>query len=166
MNGIAHSGGTGPSHRRVEIGVAVATGLFGAIVIFGSLQVGIGWGAEGPRSGFFPFYIGLLIIVASIVNLFQAASMRGGSVFADWDQLWQVLSVVIPAVVYVFAIPWVGIYVSSVVLIAAFMMKIGKYSPLFSCALALAIMVATYFVFEKWFLVPLPKGPFEDFFGL
>ena len=36
--------------------------VFGAIVIVGSLQVGINWGAEGPRAGFFPFYLGLLII--------------------------------------------------------------------------------------------------------
>ena len=39
--------------------------MFGAIVLVGSLQVGIGWGAEGPRPGFFPFYIGLLIIGSS-----------------------------------------------------------------------------------------------------
>ena len=28
------------------------------IVIIGSLKVGIGWGAEGPKAGFFPFYVG------------------------------------------------------------------------------------------------------------
>jgi hypothetical protein len=166
MNETAHSGGTGPSHRGVEIGVAVAMALFGVIVIAGSLQVGIGWGAEGPRSGFFPFYIGLLIVAASLANLFQALALQRGGVFADWDQLWQVLLVVIPSVIYVFAIPWIGIYVSSVLLISAFMVKIGRYSPLFSTGLALAIMVATYFIFEKWFLVPLPKGPLEDILGL
>ena len=27
-------------------------------------------------------------------------------------------------------------------------------------------MVSIYLMFEKWFLVPLPKGPIEDLFGL
>jgi hypothetical protein len=166
MSDVTHPGGTGPSHRGVELGVAIATALFGAIVIVGSLQVGIGWGAEGPKSGFFPFYIGLMIVIASVVNLFQAFVTRTGGVFADWAQLWQVLSVVIPSIIYVVAIPWIGIYVASVLLIAAFMIKIGRYGALFSSALALAIMIATYLIFEKWFLVPLPKGPIEDILGL
>ena len=55
----SHGSGSGPSHRVVEMGVAVAMVAFGAIVISGSLQVGIGWGAEGPKSGFFPFYLGV-----------------------------------------------------------------------------------------------------------
>ncbi|MDQ2954085.1 MAG: tripartite tricarboxylate transporter TctB family protein, partial [Pseudomonadota bacterium] len=54
-----HAGGKGPAHRWVEIGVALFTALIGAIAIVGSLQVGINWGVEGPRAGFFPFYIGI-----------------------------------------------------------------------------------------------------------
>ena len=69
---VSHGTGRGPSHRQVEIGVAIATGLFGLLVIFGSLQVGITWGVEGPHAGFFPFYIGLFIVVSSIVNLLGA----------------------------------------------------------------------------------------------
>jgi hypothetical protein len=46
------------------------------------------------------------------------------------------------------------------------MMWLGSYRPLYAVALAAIIMVAIYLTFEKWFLVPLPKGPIEDFFGL
>ena len=45
---------------------------FAVLVIVGSIQAGINWGAEGPRAGFFPFYISLFILVASMVNLFSA----------------------------------------------------------------------------------------------
>ncbi len=41
--------------------MAVAMAVFSLIVIAGSVQVGIGWGAEGPQAGFVPFYVGLLI---------------------------------------------------------------------------------------------------------
>ena len=55
----------GPTHKAVEAGVAVAIALFGVIVIVGSMKAGINWGAEGPRAGFFPFYIGIFIVVSS-----------------------------------------------------------------------------------------------------
>jgi hypothetical protein len=51
-------------------------------------------------------------------------------------------------------------------LIAVFMMWLGSYRPTYAVGLAVVIIVGTYLVFEKWFLVPLPKGPFEDFLGL
>jgi putative tricarboxylic transport membrane protein len=158
--------GAGPAQRSVEIGVTIATALLGLVVILGSLAVGIGWGAEGPKSGFFPFYLGVIIIGASAVNLLEAARRPGDKRFADWSQLRQVLAIVIPTAFYVTVIPWAGIYVSSLILIAVFMMWLGSYRPLNSIALATLIIVATYLTFEKWFLVPLPKGPLEDWLGL
>src|SRR5437867_2273868 len=96
-----HPPGTGPAHRSAEIGVAIAMALFGLIVVAGSLQVGVGWGAEGPRSGFFPFYLGLFIMASSAVNLVHGAAHQRDKLFADWSQLRQVLAVVIPTTVYV-----------------------------------------------------------------
>jgi len=156
----------GPAQRSVEMGVAVATALLGVIVMLGSLDVGIGWGAEGPKSGFFPFYLGVLIVGASAINLLDAARGPSDKRFADWSQLRQVLAIVIPTAFYVTVIPWTGIYVSSLLLIAVFMMWLGSYRPLSAIGLATLIIVATYLTFEKWFLVPLPKGPVEDWLGL
>ncbi|MEA2871441.1 MAG: putative tricarboxylic transport rane protein, partial [Hyphomicrobiales bacterium] len=147
-------------------GVAIAMIAFGAAVIAGSLQVGIGWGAEGPKSGFFPFYLGVSIILASVMNLIAAAAQDPHKVFADWSQLWSVLSVVIPTAIYVVAVPYTGIYAASLVLVAVFMMWLGRYSVAMSAAVSIGVTVATYLMFEKWFLVPLPKGPIEDIFHL
>jgi putative tricarboxylic transport membrane protein len=159
--------GAGPSHRSVEIGVVIATALFGVIVIVGSLQVGIDWGLEGPKAGFFPFYIGLLILGASIANLIQVISARGDtSVFASWAQLRQVMSVVLPTAVYVALVPWIGIYVASTLLIGVFMKWIGRYGWPLVLAVAIGMSIVTFIVFERWFLVPLPKGPLEEFLGL
>src|SRR5215212_9981593 len=113
----SHAGGTGPTHRGVELGVAVAMIAFGAAVIAGSLQVGIGWGAEGPKSGFFPFYLGVAIIIARVMNLITASTEDPHKIFADWSQLLSVLSVVVPTAIYVVAVPGVGIYAASLVLI-------------------------------------------------
>jgi len=159
-------GGSGPTHRSVEIGVAIAMLVFSLIVIAGSIQVGIGWASDGPRAGFFPFYCAAFVLVASSFNLFQALGDRSPALFAEWGQLGQVMQVVVPGAVYVALVPYLGMYVSSVLLIAVFMRWIGKYDWKMIAAVPVPVMIATFFVFEKWFLVPLPKGPLEDFLGL
>jgi putative tricarboxylic transport membrane protein len=166
MSDTSHARASGPSHRGIEIGVAIAMIAFGAAVIAGSLQVGIGWGAEGPKSGFFPFYLGVAVILASVMNLIAATTQDPHKIFADWSQLMSVLSVVIPTAIYVVAVPYTGIYVASLILVAMFMLWLGRYSAAMSAAVSIGTVVAIYLMFEKWFLVPLPKGPIEDFFHL
>jgi putative tricarboxylic transport membrane protein len=157
----------GPSHRMVEIGVTVFTLIFGIIVIIGSLQAGIGWGVEGPRAGFFPFYIGVAIVIASIINFVTVVLAEpADKVFAEWGQLRQVLAVVIPTAIYVALVPVIGIYVSSALLIAVFMRWLGQYRWDLMAAVSIGVPIVFYVVFEKWFLLPLPKGPIEDLLHL
>lgn len=158
--------GEGPSHRGVEVGTAAFMLLLGLVAIIGGLQVGINWGAEGPRAGFFPFYIGLFIVAASIFNVLRGMTENPGKLFAEWGQLRQVVAVVIPTAIYVALVPNIGIYVSSTLLIAAFMKWLGRYGWAFVLLISIGVSVATFFMFEKWFLVPLPKGPLEWLLGL
>jgi hypothetical protein len=167
MSEAAHeTGGTGPSHRSVEVGVAVAIAILALVGIYGSMQVGVGWGAEGPRAGFFPFYVSLIVLICSIVNV-AAGLMRAdrGKIFAEWHQLRQVFSVIVPTAIYVALVPYVGMYVSSALLIGFFMRWFGRYGWLFAVAVAILVPIATFFTFEIWFLVPLPKGPIENWLG-
>jgi hypothetical protein len=160
------SGGAGPSHRAVEIGVALFIALLAVIGIIGSLEVGIGWAAEGPRAGFFPFYVSLIVLLSSAVNLLNVFREDDGSLFAEWGQIRQVLSIVIPSAVYVSIVPTLGMYVSSGLLIGVFMKWLGRYGWVKVLAVSIGVPVVTYILFERWFLVPLPKGPLEDWFGL
>ena len=163
--GIHRASHTGPSQRALETGVAIGMAVFAAIIIGGSIQAGIGWGAEGPKAGFFPFYVGVAILIASIVNFFQARAEPAEPRFADWHQLRQVAAVVVPTAVYVAVMPWIGIYLSSALLISCFMKRLGNYAWRLIAAISLGVPLATFLVFEKWFLVPLPKGPIEAWLG-
>lgn len=156
----------GPRQRQVEMGVAAFIAVLGAVTIFGSLKVGIGWGAEGPQSGFFPFWIGLLIVVTSGYNLFRAYAKPSAKLFAEWGQIRQVTKVVWPMAIYVAAVPWLGIYLSSALLTAGFMRWIGRYGWPLTVAVSVGLQVILYVTFEKWFLLALPKGPIEDLLGL
>src|SRR4029079_14554604 len=112
----------------VEMGVAVAIALFALIVIVGSVQVGIGWGAEGPKAGFFPFYVGLVILGSSIINFGAVMSeRRNDQLFAEWGQLGKVMAMLVPTAIYVGLVPWIGIDVASMLLIAVFMRWLGRY---------------------------------------
>jgi putative tricarboxylic transport membrane protein len=167
MNQTAkETGGTGPSHRSVEVGVAAFMALLALIGIYGSIKVGIGWGDEGPRAGFFPFYVSLVVLISCAVNIVSVLVANDkGKVFAEWGQLRQVLSVLVPTIVYVALVPYIGIYVASALLIAFFMRLFGHYGWLATVAVSVAVPVLTFLMFESWFLVPLPKGPVESMLG-
>jgi len=162
----------GIAKRTVEIIVTLLFLAFGGTVVFDSYRLGASWGSDGPQSGYFPFYIGLLICLAAAVTLAEVfiADMRAreggfsGAVaklrdeFVSRTALRQVLSVLLPALVYVLFVQLIGIYVASAVYIAVFMVWLGKYSALKSATVGIAVAASTFVLFEVWFKVPLYKG--------
>jgi uncharacterized membrane protein (DUF485 family) len=140
--------------------------ILALIGMYGSNKVGIGWGAEGPRAGFFPFYVSLIVLISCAVNLASVfRKSNDGKLFAEWGQLRQVGSVLVPTAIYVGLVPYIGIYVSSALLIAVFMRWFGRYSWPAVIAISILVPILTFVTFEIWFLVPLPKGPLENWLG-
>jgi len=60
------------SVRLWEVLVALFFLVFGSIVSWDSHRLGSSWASDGPQAGYFPFYIGVIIIVSAIVNLYSA----------------------------------------------------------------------------------------------
>jgi len=159
------------SVRLWEAIVAVGFLAFGAIVVWDSRRLGAAWGSDGPQAGYFPFYIGILICIASIVNLVQALRLgtAGYRPFVRWDQLRMVLIVMVPCVIYVALVDnplySLGIYEASAIFIAFFMRHLGKYGWAKIAAVAPGTVIVFFLMFEVWFKVPLPKGPLEALLG-
>ncbi len=155
------------SSKTMEIAMALLFLLFGAVVSWDSYRLGARWGSDGPQAGYFPFYIGLIIIVCSAIALFQGFAIRAAknTVFVQRGQLKMVLLVMVPTVVYVGLIHWLGIYVASTIYIALFMWWLGKYRWTKYVPVSLGVNAAFFLMFEVWFKVPLPKGPLEAAFG-
>ncbi|MGD9833897.1 MAG: tripartite tricarboxylate transporter TctB family protein [Piscinibacter sp.] len=154
-------------NRGPEVGVAVFLLAIGALVVADSLRVGIGWADDGPRSGYFPFYVGLFLIGSSGWTLLRALIGRSPlkGEFATREQIGLVFAVLVPMVVYVALIAGLGIYVASFLLISYFMKRHGKYGWPITAAVAAAVPIAFFLLFERWFLVLLPKGPLERALG-
>jgi len=147
----------------VEAVVAGILLVVGIVVVVESRRLGAGWTSDGPGSGYFPFIIGTLILIASAGMLFEAlfSKKKKTEAFVDTVQLKRVLSVLVPALVYVLAVAFLGLYVASAVYIALFMVILGKYSWVKSVFIALAVNTLFFFMFEVWFKVPLFKGSLD-----
>ena len=155
-------------YRSAELAVAGFFFALGAVVIYDSVRLGTGWADDGPRPGYFPFYVGLIICVSALVNAVRALLVPAAKnkTFVETGQLKMVLAVLVPTALYVLAVTWIGIYVSSVLFIGFFMRWLGKYAWWKAAAVSIGAAVVFFVIFEKWFQIPLPKGPLESLLGL
>ena len=151
--------------RTVDVLTAVVLMLLGGVVIADSVRLGIGWGTDGPKSGFFPFWLALLMLAACVLILIQSVRRKSSAPFVTREQLSPVLKVLWPAAAAVALMQFVGLYVAAALYMAFYMRWVGRHAWLVVIALAVLIPVATFFVFETWFLVPMPKGPLEAWLG-
>jgi hypothetical protein len=150
-----------------EILVAALTAIAGVTVVFGALEFGISWGAGGPQPGTFPFYVGLVIVAASVGNFVQVLLRTDRSaVFVDAPHMRRVAAFFVPIVLFVALTMLVGLYVASALYLGSVMYVQGRYR--IATALVVAIGTASFFyvVLELWFKVPLLKGPLEHALGL
>ncbi|MGE5129645.1 MAG: tripartite tricarboxylate transporter TctB family protein [Sphingomonadaceae bacterium] len=155
-------------YKTAELVMAGFFIVLGAIVIFDSVRLGATWGDNGPRPGYFPFYLGVLICVSSAITFVRGVYIQPDKnrAFVEIGQLKLVLAVLLPTIVYVVLVGWLGIYVASALYVALFMRWLGKYPWWLVALVSIGNSVAFFLIFEVWFLVPLPKGPLEVLLGL
>lgn len=139
--------------------------LLGAVVLFDAVRLGIGWGTDGPKSGFFPFWLAVIMIVACLAIMIQTILRADRESFVSRQPLGSVLKVLWPAVAMVALTHFIGLYVASALYIGLYMRWIGRHSWLAVVVLSIGIPVGTFLIFEQWFLVPMPKGPLEAWLG-
>ena len=151
--------------RTANLVTASALALLAAIVVFDAVRLGVGWGTDGPKSGFFPFWLALLMLVTSVLIMVQAVARSSGRPFVTREQLRPVLAVLWPATALVLGTQLIGLYVASAVYLAAYMRGVGRHPWIVTVCVSIALPVAVFVVFERWFLVPMPKGPLEAWLG-
>ena len=151
--------------RVADIVTASILILLGGLVLADALRLGVGWGSDGPNSGFFPFWLALIMVLSCAVIIVQAALKATGRSFVTREKVGPVFKVLWPATASVMLIHWVGLYVSSALYIGFYMRWVGRHTWSAVVLLAFGIPVTIFLVFEKWFYVPMPKGPLEAWLG-
>ena len=153
--------------RAADIVTAAVLMAVGGLVMFDAGRLGYDWGTDGPKSGFFPFWLSVAMVLACALLIVQALRRgAGGRSFVTREQLRPVLAVLVPATAMVALTEVAGLYVAAALYIAFYMRWVGRHRWLTIIVLALGIPIATFVIFERWFLVPMPKGPLEAWLGL
>jgi hypothetical protein len=156
----------GVSVRALEIGVAVTILALGALVMFDSWRTGASWSGGSPESGYFPFYVGLLMSLSSTVILVRTVMLRRPrQCFLEAHRFRLVMALLAPTAIFIAVSAYLGIYVTAAFYLAYFTIFIGHYRAPVVIPVAIGIPLALFLLFEIWFLVPLPKGPLEYWLG-
>jgi len=157
------------SRRAVDLAVSVVLLGVAGLLGFDNWRTGMGWDSTGPQAGYFPFYLSIILGLAALFGLGKELVARGkkaeDETFVTAGQLKRVLQVFLPTVAFCLVTQWLGIYVASFVLIAGFMIWIGRIAAWKSVLTALVFAVAMFVTFDIAFDVIMPKGPVEALFG-
>jgi hypothetical protein len=155
------------STRTVECVVYLLLTGLALLLAFDNWRTGMGWEADGPQAGYFPFYLSHILAAASIFGLVSIflSRMDEGKIFVTRDQLRRVIQVFIPTLLFCLATQWLGLYVASFLLIAGFMWKVGRIALWKSLLTAFVFSVTMFVTFDIAFDVIMPKGPLEALFG-
>jgi putative tricarboxylic transport membrane protein len=153
--------------RAVEIVVSVLLLGLAALLGWDNWKSGAGWASDGPKAGYFPFYLSLLLGAASLFGLVKAAASRAGgdSAFVNRDQLKRVMQVLVPTFLFCLFTQSLGIYVASFLLIAGFMRAVGKIAWWKALLTSFTFSIVMFVTFDVAFDVIMPKGPLEAWLG-
>jgi putative tricarboxylic transport membrane protein len=157
--------------RAADLVVSAALALLGGVVIYDAARLGFGWGVEGPQSGFFPFWLAVLLLTMAVAIFVQALIRHQHRPFATRQQIVPVLKVLAPLAAFVVLTDppgpgtGLGLYVASALYLGFYMRWVGRHRWLTIVAVAVVVPVVAFVIFEQWFLVPMPKGPVEDWLG-
>jgi len=150
--------------RRAEILCAAALLLLAALALREALRLSIGWGDIGPRGGFFPFWLGVLLAGSSLFTLAQG--LRQGPTpepFVRWEGLRSVLTVLLPIGAAFLLVEVLGFYLTALLYLLGYMRWTGRHAWTTTLLISLLFPVVIYLIFERWFLIPLPKGLLEAY---
>src|SRR5262245_43635909 len=136
--------------RTADLVTAAVLMLVAGVVMFDAVRLGIGWGTSGPGSGFFPFWLALIMLGTCVAIAVQSARSAGGRVFVTRAAAGPVLAVLAPAVAMVIATQAVGLYVASALYLALYMRAVGRHAWSTSIGLAVLIPLVTFVIFERW----------------
>ena len=151
--------------RTADIVTASLLMLLGGVVLVDAVRLGIGWGTDGPRSGFFPFWLALSMVSTCALILVQAVRRASPRPFTTRAQARPVLKVLWPAAAMVVLMQVTGLYVAAAVYVGFYMRWIGHHGWPAVVAVSAGVPIVTFLIFETWFLVPMPKGPLEAWLG-
>lgn len=155
--------------RKADIVCAVIILCIGILVMYDAIRLNIRWGMNGPEAGFFPFILSLLVVIGCLIVVAQAIAKKGvansDKLFIPKGALKPLAKCVIPAALMVLLTEYIGLYIAAGLYMAVYMRWIGRNRWATVILISIIVPLSTYFLFDKFFLIPMPKGSLEDILG-
>ena len=146
--------------RRADRVGAVLLLLFGVWFAAVALQNYTYWGATGPGSGFFPFWLGL--VMAALAALLLVRAVRETEAGPAWMPRGRgavrFLGILGGSVVFVVLMPWLGMAATTVLFLVGILRALEGHSWPAAVSIAVATAVVNWAVFTWWLRVPFPPG--------
>lgn len=118
-----------------------------------------GWASSGPGAGFYPFWSAAMMGAAAIFLLWSSLRKPvSGEFLASAEGATALIRLIVPMLVFVALMGWLGLYIVTGAYMALFARWVGGYRWLGVAALGLGTPLALYLGFERGFRVPLPKS--------
>ncbi len=151
----------GGTRRRWEIAAALVLALVSIVIMVDSVRTGAGYTFSGPDAGFFPFWVSVPLFVTAMVALWQAVKMKSAkTLFESNDDIVELFKVGLPVVIALVAMVWIGFYLATAAYVAFFTAWYGRYRWYWVVLATVLTPLAFYLVFERAFIIALPKSIF------
>lgn len=146
------------------------------------VSLGVAWKAtelpvgilpkEGPGGGFLPFWLSLGIAAVALMVLIQSlvssrrdkSATAGAGVFMNREGLGDLLRVGLPGMLMILLIGVISVYFSAALFIFYCLFLVGEHNLKTSLGVSIGVPVVVYYIFEKFLIIPLPKGYAEFLF--
>ena len=146
------------------------------------VSLGVAWKAtelpvgilpkEGPGGGFLPFWLSLGIAAVSLMVLIQSllssrrdkSDTAGAGVFMSREGLGDLMRVGLPGMIMILLIGVISVYFSAALFIFYCLFLVGGHNLKTSLGVSIGVPVVVYYIFEKFLIIPLPKGYAEFLF--
>jgi len=146
--------------RRADRVGAVLLLLFGVWFAAVALRNYTYWGATGPGSGFFPFWLGLAMAV--LAGLLLARVVRERDPGPAWVPRGRgavrFLGVLGASVAFVALMPWLGMVVGTVLFLVGILKLLEGHSWPAAIGVAVGMAAVNWVIFTWWLRVPFPAG--------
>ena len=118
------------------------------------------WAATGPGSGFFPFWLGLVLAALSILLLASAVRRvdPGPAWLPTGHGAARFVVVVLVTALFIALLPLLGMALGTAVFLGVLLRMLEGHSWRTTAAVAVGAAVANWAVFVLWLKVPFPVG--------
>lgn len=134
--------------------------IYASFMFWQSLSLGY-YTQFGPGPGMFPRWLSGILIVISLLYLWQSARkfvFRAADIFPKGKDLWNMLSVFVSVLMFMLIVNLTGFVIAGTVMM--FILLSRGYKWFMALPIALVTSVLLFLLFDKVFSIPLPVNTF------